>query len=144
MTRIHLPHSVIVKSPGLLPMYYKVSELAAAVNIPERTLRDWLAVGAPHFRDQHGSLWVHGRDFASWVAGLRKPAKGRKLADGEAFCMRCNQPVVMIEVSTHAMQGKLIMIRGKCPNCGCRINRGGRIPTYATNSMTWKDTDNEN
>lgn len=45
-------------------MHYKVSELAAAIDIPERTLRDWLVAGAPHFRDQQDNLWIHGRDFA--------------------------------------------------------------------------------
>jgi len=144
MTRIHLPHSVIVKSPGLLPMYYKVSELATAIDIPERTLRDWLSSGAPHFRDSHGSLWIHGRDFADWIASLRGPARDRKLADSEAFCMRCNKAVEMTDVSTRAMQGKLILIRGKCPNCGCRINRGGRIPTHTKNPTAWKDVQNGN
>jgi hypothetical protein len=144
MPRIRFPHSVIVKSPGLLPMHYKVSELATAIDIPERTLRDWLVAGAPHFRDQRDNLWIHGRDFGDWITSLRKPVKEQKLGDGEAFCMRCNQPVGMTDISTQAMQGKLILIRGKCPHCGCKINRGGCVPTYSANNLIWKDTRNEN
>jgi hypothetical protein len=42
-----IPHSVIVKASGLLPMLYTVSELAMELDIPGRTLRNWLANGAP-------------------------------------------------------------------------------------------------
>jgi hypothetical protein len=143
MPRIRFPHSVIVKSPGLLPMHYKVSELAETIRVPGRTLRDWLVAGAPHFRDQRNNLWIHGRDFADWVASLRKSVKKRKLRNGEAFCMRCNKPVPMTDIATHNMQGKLILMRGKCPHCGCRICRGDRVPTHPPNNMTGKDIQNE-
>lgn len=136
MTNIRLPHSAIVKSPGLLPMLYTVSEISKAVGVPERTLRDWLEAGAPYDRDQNARIWIHGRKFAGWVAGMRDPVKGRKLKNDEAYCMRCNQAVQMTEVSTKPIQGKLILIRGKCPFCGCTINRGGRLPTYSPNQIT--------
>ena len=65
--RIKLPHSVIVKSTSLLPMLYTVRELAEEITIPERTLRDWLANGAPHTRDHLGHIWIDGQAFARWV-----------------------------------------------------------------------------
>ena len=142
MARIRLPHSAIVKSPGLLPMLYTVSEISAALDLVERTLRDWLSVGAPHSRDPRGHIWINGREFADWIANMRAPKRKRKLRDDEAFCMHCNRVVQMTEISTKPMQGKLILIRGKCPDCGCKINRGGRIPTYKSNLMTWKDKKN--
>jgi ribosomal protein S27AE len=117
-------------------MLYTVSEISAAVGLPERTLRDWLEAGAPHERDQHARIWIHGKKFAGWIADIRKPVKGRKLKNDEAYCMRCNQAVQMIDVSIKAMQGKLILIRGTCPNCGCTINRGGRLPTYSPDQIT--------
>ena len=120
-------------------MLYTVSEIASTLGVPERTLRDWLEAGAPHDRDPHSRIWVHGRKFAGWIAEMRDHAKGRKLKDDEAYCMRCGRPVQMTDVSTKAMQGKLIVIRGKCPNCGCTINRGGRLPTYAINDITAKE-----
>jgi len=144
MPRIRLSHFVIVKSPGLLPMHYKVSELANTLHIPDRTLRDWLVAGAPHFRDQRNNLWIHGRDFAEWVASQRRPVKKQKLRNGEAYCVCCNKSVVMEDISTHAMQGKLLMIRGKCPHCGRRINRADRAPTYSPNNMIGKEIQNDN
>lgn len=121
-------------------MLYTVSELAAALGIPERTLRDWLEAGAPHDREQNARIWIHGRKFAAWVAEMRGPGKKRKLQDDEAYCMRCSRPVQMTDVSVKPMQGKLILIRGRCPECGCTINRGGRLPTYSINQTTPKET----
>ena len=40
--------------------------------------------------------------------------------------MRCNKAVPLFDAVMIPMQGKLIMIRGKCPVCGLTINRGGR------------------
>ena len=139
MPRIRLPHSAIIKSPGLLPMLYTVSEISAALDLVERTLRDWLSTGAPHFRDPRGHIWINGREFAGWIANMRAPKRKRKLRDDEAFCMRCNRVVQMTEISTKPMQGKLILIRGKCPNCGCTINRGGRILTNSLNEIIAKE-----
>jgi hypothetical protein len=120
-------------------MLYTASEIAAALGVPERTLRDWLEAGAPHDREQNARIWIHGRKFAGWIAEMRDPVKGRKLKNNEAYCMRCSRAVQMTDVSTKAMQGKLILIRGTCPNCGCTINRGGRLPTYSPNQMTAKE-----
>ena len=126
--RIRLPHSVIVKAPGLLPMLYKVSELAVELHLPERTLRDWLENGAPHQRYQHGQIWVHGPEFSIWVATMRKPKRGKKLTDDQAYCFRCKQIVEMQKTCSRPIKGKLIMTKGVCPHCGCTINRGDRIP----------------
>jgi hypothetical protein len=144
MPRMRLPQSVIVKSPGLLPMHYKVSELAETLRVPERTLRDWLVAGAPHVRDHRDKLWINGKEFADWVEDHRKKRKHQKLQQGEAYCVRCNEVVAMTEVSTHAKQGKLVMISGKCPNCGRQIWRGDRIPTSPAHTMTGQELANEN
>jgi hypothetical protein len=132
--RIKLPHRVIVKSPGLLPMLYKVPELAADLQIPDRTLRDWLEMGAPSFRDETRHIWINGRDFAAWVAGHRKPKRERKLTDTQAYCLRCNQVVEMVGSEIRPIIGKLVNVRGTCPGCGCVINRGNRIPEMTTRS----------
>ena len=121
-----LPHHVIVRSPGLLPMLYKVSELANELGIPDRTLRDWLNTGAPHQRDRRGHLWVNGQEFAQWVEKQRIKKSPDKLADNEAYCLRCRQPVVLIDPKFIPIRGKLINIKGYCPQCGNVINRGGR------------------
>jgi hypothetical protein len=124
--RIHLPHHVIVRAPGLLPMFYRVSELAVEIGIPDSTLRGWLEQGAPIRHDSGEHVWVHGRDFASWVEGLRKPKRESRLADDEAFCMSCRRVVRMIDPVQKAIKGKLVHIIGSCPECGHTIQRGGR------------------
>lgn len=123
---MNLPHTAIVKASGLLPMLYKVSEIADELQIPERTLRDWLSTDAPHQRDERNNLWVNGHLFAKWVQSKRKQKKPARLTDKQAYCLRCKQVVELTKSQIVPMQGKLINIKGTCPQCGCVINRGGR------------------
>ena len=88
-----MPHSVIVRAPGILPMLYKVRELAKELDIPERTLRDWLKNGAPHERDSRKCIWINGVEFAHWVQAQLKKKNKCKLNDDEAYCLRCNKAV---------------------------------------------------
>lgn len=121
-----LMHSVIVKSPGLLPMQYKPSELASELKIPERTLRDWLEAGAPHQRDESQHIWIIGTRFAEWISSHRKPKRTVKLDDDSAYCLKCNCAVKLINPEIHHVKGQLLMIKGVCPQCSSKINRGAR------------------
>ena len=124
--RVHLSHSVIVKSPGLLNMLYAVSDLANDLSVPESDVRNWLTAGAPHQVNADNQPWINGREFFQWVETQRKQRiSGHKLADNEAYCFRCRTAVKLVSPDQHALQGKLILNKGKCPNCGCTINRGG-------------------
>lgn len=123
--RTKLPHTVIVKAPGLLPMLYTVRELADELSMPERTLRDWLKRGAPHMLDARRRTWVNGEDFAGWVIAQRRQKRHYKLADGEAYCLRCNQPVKLHNPEILPVKARLVRIRGNCPICNAVINRGG-------------------
>ncbi len=123
---MNLPHCVIVKAPGLLPMLYKVSELASDLQVPERTLRDWIEAGVPHQRDENSHIWVNGKLFAQWVQENRKQKRPAVLADNQAYCLRCKQVVELSNPQVVHVKGKLINIKGVCPQCGCVINRGGR------------------
>jgi hypothetical protein len=126
-SRIQLTHLVIVKAPGLLPMLYKPAELAEDLNLPVRTLYDWLKAGAPHTRDKRDRLWINGQEFAMWVGMNRKPqGKHVKLTDDQAYCLRCHAAVRLVEPRQQHVKGKLFLIKGKCPHCGASINRGGR------------------
>jgi hypothetical protein len=66
---VKLPHSVIVKSTGLLHMFYTVREFAEEIAIPEHTLRDWLSHGAPHTRDSLSHIWIDRQAFAGCGGG---------------------------------------------------------------------------
>jgi transposase-like protein len=125
-SRRKIPHIVLVRAPALLPMQYKLKELAEEIGIASSTLRDWLNQGAPHQRDRRGHLWVNGQEFANWVEANHRRPRRLKLADGEAFCLHCHRPVKLENPEIIPIKGLLINIRGTCPDCGCVINRGGR------------------
>lgn len=124
--RIKLPHAVIVKAPGLLPMLYTVRELAYELSMPERTLRDWLLHGAPHTRDRLGHIWVNGQAFAAWVLSQRRKSPGARLRPGEGFCMVYNRIVVVLQPIRRPSTGRLVYIQGLCPNCNGKVTRGAR------------------
>jgi hypothetical protein len=121
-----LPHAVIVKAPGLLPMLYTVSELAGELRMSERTLRDWLHHRAPHTRDRLGHIWVDGQAFTDWVASQRKKAIRGRLQPGEGYCMNCNRIVVMLFPTRRPSSSKLVYIQGVCPHCDGKVSRGAR------------------
>jgi hypothetical protein len=124
--RIKLPHTVIVKAPGLLPMLYTVRELADELSMPERTLRDWLLHGAPHTRDRLGHIWVNGQAFAGWVLSQRKKAPGPRLKPNEGYCLFCNRIVIVFNPTRRSSAGKLVYIQGLCPHCNGKVSRGAR------------------
>ena len=121
---IKLPHIVIVKSTGLLPMFYTVRELAEEIAIPERTLRDWLSHGAPHTRDRLRHIWIEGRAFAGWVQSLRKKSNCTRLKKDEGYCMSCKRAVVMLNPVRYPSASRLIYIHGACPVCNGKVTRG--------------------
>jgi len=120
-----LPHSVIVRAPGLLPMLYRPAELAQDLGVSDRTVREWLMKDLPHERDERGHLWIDGRKAVEWVNSLRHLRARSKLADDEAYCLPCHRPVKLLN-PTRTQRGKQIVLHGSCPNCGTSIHRGIR------------------
>lgn len=122
---IRLSHTVIVRTPGLLPMWYTVGELEQELGVPARTLRDWLRLGLPHRRDERGHLWIDGQQFAAWVKEICQPRPGWQLNHDEAYCLHCRGPVKLIN-PTRRRHGNQVTLKGRCPQCGNAIYRGGR------------------
>ena len=125
--RIHrtkLPHNVIIKAPGLLPMLYTPREICEELDIAESTLRDWLQIDVPHQRDNRNRIWISGEEFARWVNNQRKPKVTNKLKEDEAYCLRCNQVSKLLSPQIQPIKGNLVLIKGTCANCGAVINRG--------------------
>ena len=125
--RIHrtkLPHNVIIKAPGLLPMLYTPREICEELDIAESTLRDWLQIDVPHQRDNRNRIWINGEEFARWVNNQRKPKVTNKLKEDEAYCLRCNQVSKLLSPQIQPIKGNLVLIKGTCSNCGAVINRG--------------------
>ena len=125
--RIHrtkLPHNVIIKAPGLLPMLYTPREICEELDIAESTLRDWLQIDVPHQRDNRNRIWINGEEFARWVNNQRKPKVTNKLKEDEAYCLRCNHVSKLLSPQIQPIKGNLVLIKGTCANCGAVINRG--------------------
>lgn len=121
-----LPHAVIVRAPGLLPMLYKPSELARDLGAPARSVRSWISKGMPHQRDKRGHLWIDGKQFAQWVSSRHKPRARLRLKADEAYCLRCRKPAKLVN-PTSTRQGKRLLLRGTCPRCGGATSRGRRL-----------------
>ena len=122
--RTKLPHNVIIKAPGLLPMLYTPREICEELDIAESTLRDWLQIDVPHQRDNRNRIWINGQEFARWVNNQRKPKVTNKLNEDEAYCLRCNQVSKLLSPQIQPIKGNLVLIKGTCANCGAVINRG--------------------
>jgi hypothetical protein len=117
-----LPHSVIVRAPGLLPMLYTLNELEEELKISSRIIRDWLQKDLPYRQDGRGHIFVNGQDLAAWVSHVQQSRPRRKLDAGQAFCLRCHKPVTVANVQPYR-QGIVVRYRGTCPECGAAINR---------------------
>jgi len=122
--RTKLPHNVIIKAPGLLPMLYTPREICEEMDIAESTLRDWLQIDVPHKRDNRNRIWINGEEFARWVNNQRKSKVTNKLNEDEAYCLRCNQVSKLLSPQIQPIKGNLVLIKGTCANCGAVINRG--------------------
>lgn len=121
-----LPHGVIVRAPGLLPMMYRVSELCEDLGVPSSTLRDWLSKGAPCERDSKNRIWVDGKKFALWVESQRIKAQSKTLDKSEGYCLICKHIVTIKNPKNQIVRGKLLHIKGLCPKCGNVVVRGAR------------------
>ena len=124
---IKLPHAVIVRAPGLLPMLYRPRELAEDLGVPPTTIKGWIKLGAPAQRDRRRHLWVNGSEFADWVETMRLARQNGKkpMGEDEAYCLGCRKPVKLRNPRRSA-KGRLVLLSSECPNCGSTINRGSR------------------
>lgn len=105
---------------NLLDMMYKPSELAAEVGFNKRQLyRVYIPLGCPHQRDQVGHIWINGWEFCAWYESLYARTT---LADDEAFCLTCRQPVKMVNGQAHTTDN-LTYILSNCPTCDRRLSR---------------------
>ncbi len=116
-------HSVIVRAPRLLNMYYPAPVLEQELGLPARTLRDWARRRMPHRRDDRGHILIHGTDFGIWVEHTRRSQR-QPLADDEAFCLKCKQAVTIQHPRRTTHKSGVQLLKGKCPTCGTTVNRG--------------------
>ncbi len=131
----------LIKLCRLLDMLYKPSEIAEEIGVTTETVyRSYLPGGSPFERDKDGNIWIHGTSFAAWVRSVTVKKEMNRLADGQAWCLRCRKPVALVR-PRERFKGRYVKIyQGKCEACGAKINRayaasseiekaGGESPT---------------
>lgn len=69
-----LPHSVVVRAPGLLPMLYTLSELTEELRVSRAVIRGWLKRGLAHERDSRGHILVKWKS----AGGMGDEQSGRE------------------------------------------------------------------
>jgi hypothetical protein len=121
-----MSHTVIVKTPGLLPMQYRAREIEEELGISSTTLRGWMRKGLPFFRDSRGHLWIDGTKLAAWIKSKRGSQHKVSMKPGEAFCLRCRRIVRMVDPVITTPRGKQGILSGHCPECNGGIHRGFR------------------
>lgn len=118
---------IIIRLGRLLNMRYKPSELADEIGVSVDTVyRTYLKAGCPFERDKNNQIWIIGVDFREWAHEVTiqgKHTPGRALSEGEAWCLRCNQAVLMTGAKIKAVNRYLELLQGTCARCGARVNR---------------------
>ena len=92
----------------LSSVLYSVGELAIELDVPVRTLRDWLNASRLAMRDSHGRLWVNGTAFTLWLTqalpqpasnpnpqkqrDVSQPVRGRTMSELIGWHLRTPQP----------------------------------------------------
>jgi len=124
LSRWSVPRSVIVRLGRLLHMEYRPAELAEELDCSvDAVYKSYLSAGCPHRRDETGHIWIVGTEFREWMRATRKKDK-ITLADGEAYCLKCNAPVKMSgELAVQPVNLYLELVRGECPVCRTQVNR---------------------
>lgn len=120
--RIH-----IIRLGRLLDMLYRPAEIAEEIGVsPDTICRSYIPAGMPYNRDGKGNIWIHGPAFVAWAkeTAAKKKADRKGLPDGQAWCMRCNQPVPMIEPTVRSFNRTVELLQSHCPHCGTLVNRG--------------------
>jgi hypothetical protein len=112
-------------------MLYTAHELSEELSVPDNTLRCWLQAGAPFYRDAQNHIWIDGTRFSTWVKEQQRKKPSNKLKAGEGYCLNCNRTIQFVPIEVRHIQGKLVHLKGKCPQCGHTINRGARYDRTA-------------
>jgi endogenous inhibitor of DNA gyrase (YacG/DUF329 family) len=116
----------IIRLGRLLDMQYRPSELAEEIGVVTDTIyRGYLPAGMPHTRTPSNEIWIHGLAFAAWARETvaKKKVKRFGLADGQAWCLKCNRAVPLLHPVIKPTNFYLELLQGKCPHCGRTVNR---------------------
>jgi hypothetical protein len=121
---MHLRRDQMARLGRLLEMRYRPSELASEIGChPDTVYRSFIPSGCPQERDAQGHIWIIGTEFAKW-AREAVSSEHTTLADGEAYCLKCNKPVKMKgKITVKPTNRYLELMTGHCPECNSVVNR---------------------
>lgn len=134
MRQPQLKHTHIIKLGRLLNMLYRPAEIAEEIGVtPDTVYRSYLPAGLPYTSDIEGNIWIHGPAFASWAKETitQKRARRAGLAEGQAWCMKCNRPVRMVAPTVRSVNRYTELLQSRCRACGTTVNRARarQLPT---------------
>lgn len=125
-----LARAQIIRLGRLIHMKYRPSEIADLLGVNVDTVRrSYLQAGCPHERDQQGNIWIIGTVFRSWadeVIAERKRKKSKPMDEDEAWCVKCNKRVKIINPTIKPVNHYLELLQSVCESCGSIVNRGRR------------------
>ena len=109
---------------------YKVTELAATLNVHVRTVQEWIKRGLPIIDRNSKPYLISGYEAKIFLKECID-SKKVKLNKDEIFCLKCRQPRKSIPEEVKCeYTGRLIghgqrqiIITGKCPNCLTPLQR---------------------
>jgi hypothetical protein len=114
----------LIKLGRLMDMLYKPSEIAEEIGVTMETVyRSYLPGGCPFERDKAGNYWIHGISFAEWVRSVTARKEMNRLADGQAWCLRCRKAVALVKPRQRFKGRYVVIYQGKCDSCGAKVNR---------------------
>lgn len=118
--------SNILKLSRLLDMLYKPSEIGEEIGVTVEVIyHNYLPAGCPHRRDANNLIWINGTEFAAWARSVNQANKKKLylLEENEAWCVHCNQVVVIVGPRERRVRRNLVMVQGKCAICAGKVNR---------------------
>lgn len=122
-----LGRAQVIRLSRLLYMKYRPSEIADIIDVNVETVRrSYLAAGCPHERDTSRHIWIVGTEFKAWaedVIAKRKRKTPNPMDENEAWCMKCNDRVEIINPTVKPVSYYLEILQSICPRCGTKVNR---------------------
>ena len=118
-----IPHAALIRAPGLLPMLYRISEVAEELHVTTDQVRYWICKGLPEEPDAQGVTCIDGEVVQRWFDELKTKRKWHKLDDKQAYCFHCAEAVPFTPLA-ESRQAHQVLQTGICPTCGTTINRG--------------------
>lgn len=122
MATIKLTQPQCERLRRLLHMEYTISELAAELECPRRTIERAIEQDAPHHRDVRNRIHLVGDAFAEWYKAQPQKQKAT-LGPDEAYCLRCKSPQPFTVEEVRPNSPRVERAVGRCAQCGATVNR---------------------